>query len=122
MRFSKVAVTPQGMFVREGDPSQNSKATKTALDKIGAVQFSIPPRSPDLNPIGNAFNLVEKKLSSDTVKYSLSNKSYAKFVETVEGTLLSYPIEPIDIIKSMPKRISQVIQSKSHRLKYRKHL
>ena len=122
MRFSKVAVTPQGMFVREGDPSQNSKATKTALDKIGAVQFSIPPRSPDLNPIGNAFNLVEKKLSSDTVKYSLSNKSYAKFVETVEGTLLSYPIEPIDIIKSMPKRISQVIQSKSHRLKYRKRL
>ena len=50
------------MFVQDGDPSQNSKAAKTALDKIGAVQFSIPPRSPDLNPIENAFNLVEKKI------------------------------------------------------------
>ena len=107
------------MFSQDGDPSQNSKAAKTALDKIGAVQFSIPPRSPDLNRIANAFNLVKKKLSSDAVKYSISKESYAKFVERVENTLLSYPIEPIDnIIKSMPKRISQVIQSKGHRLKY----
>ena len=41
------------VFVQDGDPTQNSKAAKTALDKIGAVQFSIHPRSPDLNPIKN---------------------------------------------------------------------
>ena len=81
--------------------------------KIGAVQFSIPPRSLDLNPIENAFNLVEKKFGSDAVKFSISKESYAKFVERVENTLLSYPREPIDnIIKSMPKRISHVIQCK----------
>ena len=55
------------MFVQDGDPSQNSKAAKTALDKISAVQFSASPRSLDLNPIENVFNLMEKKLSSDTV-------------------------------------------------------
>ena len=65
------------VFVQDGGPSWNSKAAKTALDKIGGVQFSIPPRSPDLNPIENAFNLVEKKLSSDAVKYSISKESYA---------------------------------------------
>ena len=48
------------MFVQDGDPSQNSKAAKTALSKIGAVQFSIPPRSPDLNPIENVFNQWKK--------------------------------------------------------------
>ena len=107
------------VFVQDGDPSQNSNTAKTALDKIGAAQFSIPPRSPDLNPIENAFNLVKKKVSSDAVKYSISKKSYAKFVQRVENTLLCYHIEAIDdIIKSMPKRISQVIQSKSHCLKY----
>ena len=107
------------VFVQDGDPSQNSNTAKTALDKIGAAQFSIPPRSPDLNPIENAFNLVEKKVSSDAVKYSISKKSYAKFVQRVENTLLCYPIEAIDdIIKFMPKRISQVTQSKSHCLKY----
>ena len=71
----------RNVFVQDGDPSQNSKAAKTALSKIGAVQFSIPPRSPDLNPIENVFNLVEKKLSSDAVKYPISKESYAKFVE-----------------------------------------
>ena len=100
------------MFIQDGDRSQNFKAAKTALDKIGAVQFSIPASSPDLNPIKNDFNLVQKKLSSDAVKYSIYRESYAKFVEGVENTLLSYPIEPIDnVIKSMLKTISQVLQS-----------
>ena len=75
------------MFVQDGDPSQNSKAAKTALDKIGAVQFSIYPRSLDLNPIESVFNLVEQKLSSDAVKYSISKESYATFVERIEKTL-----------------------------------
>ena len=83
------------VFVQDNDLSQNSKATKTDLDNIGAVQFSIPPHSPDLNPIENASNLVNKKSSSDAVKYSVSKKSYAKFVKRAENTLLSYSIELI---------------------------
>ena len=107
------------MVVQDGNLSQNSKAAKTALDKIGSVQFSIPPRSPDLSSIENAFNLVETKSSSDSVKYSISKQSYAKFGERVENTLLSYLIEPIDnIIKTMPNRISKAIESKDHRLKH----
>ena len=97
----------------------NSKADKTALDKIGAVQFHTPLQSPDLNPIENTFNLVEKKLSNDAVKYSIPKESYAKFFERVQNTLLSYPIQHIDnIIKSMQKITSLVIQSKTHRWKY----
>ena len=120
IQIFRISCNPTGnVFVQDGDPSQNSKAAKTALDKIGAVQFSIRPRSPDFNPIKNVFNLVEKKSSSDAVKDSISKETYAKFVERVENTLLNYPVEPIDnIIKSMPKRISQVIQNKGHRLKY----
>ena len=110
----KSSCNPAGnVFVQVGDPSQNSKAAKTALEKIGAVQFSIPPRSPDLNPIENVFNLVEKKLGNDAVRHSISKETYARFVERVENTLLSYPVEPIDnIIKCMSKRISQVIKCK----------
>ena len=111
------------VFVQDGNPSQNSKDAKTTLHRTGAVQFSIPPCNPDLNPIENIFNLVGKKLSCDAVKYSISKESFAKFVERIEKTLLSYPTEPVDnIIKSMSKRISQVTQSKGHRLKYWKLL
>ena len=61
LEIFKSSCNPTGnVFVQDDDPSQNSKAAKTALAKIGAVQFSIPPRSPDLNPIENAFNLVKK--------------------------------------------------------------
>ena len=45
------------MFAEDGDPCQNSRAAKTALDKITAVQFSISPRSRNLNPIENVFKL-----------------------------------------------------------------
>ena len=114
-RFSSAG----NVFVQDGDPSQISKTAKTTLDKMGAVQFSKPPHSPDLNPIENSFNLVEKKLSGNAVKYSISKESYAKFVVKVENTLFSYLIEAIyNIIKSIPKRISQVMQSNGHRLKY----
>ena len=107
------------MFVQDGDPGQNSKAAKTAVDKFGAVQFRMRPHSLDLNAIENAFNLVEKKLSIDVVKYFISKESYAKFVERVQSTRFGYPIEPINnITESMPKGISQVIQSKDYRLKY----
>ena len=48
----KSSCKPTGnVFVQDGDPTQNS--AKTALDKIGAVQFSIHPRSPGLNLIKN---------------------------------------------------------------------
>ena len=104
------------MFLQDGDPSQNSKAAKTTLDKIGAVQFTIPLRSPDLHPIENAFNLVEIK--SNSVQ---SNIPFPKRVMQSLGkelkTVLSYPIVPIDnIIKPMLKIVSQVIQG--YLLKY----
>ena len=51
--FKKSCNPIANLFVKDGDPSQSSKATKTALDKIGAVQFSIPIRSPDFSPIKN---------------------------------------------------------------------
>ena len=117
--FKKSCNTAGNVIVQAGDPCQNSKAAKTAIDKMGPLQFSIPPHSPDLNPIENVFDLVTKKLSSHAVKHSIFKETYAKLVESVENTYLSYTAEPIDnIIKSMPKRISQVIQSKGHRLEY----
>ena len=117
--FKSSCSTKCNAFVQDGDPSQNSKATKTTLNKIGAVQCSIPPHIPDLSPVENAFNFVEKKLRSDAVRNPISKENYEKFVKRVENTLLYYLIEPIDsFIKSMPKRISQNIQRKGHLLKY----
>lgn len=48
------SVNPEGrLFLQDGDPRQNSKAAKDALDEKNTTMFSIPPRSPDCNPIEN---------------------------------------------------------------------
>ena len=57
--FKSICNPAGNVFVQDGGLSQNSKAAKTAVDKFGAVQFSIRPHSLDRNPIENAFNLVE---------------------------------------------------------------
>ena len=64
--MTKKCPNPKGkLFLQDGDPSQNSCKARSAWDKIGARKFSIPARSPDLNPIKNIFHIGKKKLNQD---------------------------------------------------------
>ncbi len=47
------------------DPSQRSKIAWKAMNKAGATLFTIPPRSPDLNPIENLFHIVKNSAGYD---------------------------------------------------------
>ncbi len=47
------------------DPSQRSKTAWKAMNKAGATLFTIPSRSPDLNPIDNLFHVVKKSAGYD---------------------------------------------------------
>ena len=47
------------LFTMDNDPSQTSKAAKSALEDIQAQMKEISPRSPDFNPIENIFHLVK---------------------------------------------------------------
>ena len=107
--FNK-SVNPTGkLFLQDGDPSQNSKKSKTALDEVGSRQFSIPPRSPDLNPIESIFNVVKQKLRVDAFEKKIEIEKFTDFWKRVKDTLLNTPIHVIDkTIKSMNKRISLV--------------
>ena len=60
--FKKCPNLKGKLFLQDGDPSQNSCKARSAWDKIGAGKFSIPTRSPDLNPMKNIFQIVKKKL------------------------------------------------------------
>ena len=57
--FEKKANLKQKLFLQYGDPGQNSKKAKVALDSIGAEIFSIPPRIPNMNPIEDIFNIAK---------------------------------------------------------------
>lgn len=47
------------LFLQDGDPSQNSRKAQDAIAAIGARKFTIPARSPDLNPIETFFTMLK---------------------------------------------------------------
>jgi transposase len=107
------------LFLQDGDPSQNSAQAKRAFDDVNARMFSIPPRSPDLNPIENVFNCIKADLKQQALDNEITNENLESFTERCRQTLLDYPIENINnTILSMPKRIDLVIELKGQRTKY----
>ena len=65
---------PRGkLFLQDRDPGQNSLKAKNTIFEIGARMFSVPPRSPDINPI---FHLVKKQLNRDVLKQNITEESY----------------------------------------------
>ena len=87
----EVSPNPTGkLFLQDGDPSQNSKAAKAAMDSIGCRLFTIPPRSPDLNPIENIFHLIGKVLKKDALASNMQYESFDNFCERVERTCWNF--------------------------------
>ena len=80
LRYLKIVlIRPGKRFVQDGDPSQNSAAARRAFSQVGAFTFSIPPRSPDLNPIENLFHLVSKQLQKDALDMQITRETFAQF-------------------------------------------
>lgn len=114
------STNPKGkLFLQDGDPSQNSKLAREAMDTVGCRLFKIPARSPDLNPIENTFNNIRSQMRKEAVQKRICNETFQQFCRRVQKTILDYNVDIIDrTIESMPKRIDQVIKTKGLRLKY----
>lgn len=107
------------LFLQDGDPSQNSKVVMDAVEKIPCQLFSIPPRSPDLNPIENIFHLAGKALKKDALNRNIVKETYEQFTDRIKHTLLNFSSDTISrTIASMSKRIDAIIKAKGQRIKY----
>ena len=111
---------PKGkLFLQDGDPSQNSRVAMEALAKIGGRKFSIPPRSPDLNPIENIFNIAKRRMRKEAMEKEITYETYPAFIKRIKTTFKGIGTGIIDrTIESMNKRIDLVIQRKGARIKY----
>lgn len=107
------------LFLQDGDPAQNSRKALDAMFDVGARKFSIPARSPDLNPIENVFNNVKAQLRDDAFTKNIKWEDYPQFCKRVNHLLLNFPSTVIDkTIASMEKRINVLIKAKGQRIKY----
>ena len=86
------------LFLQDGCPVQNSAAALKTMKKVKADEFSIPPRSPDLSPKENFFNLISKKLNDDALDSMITSESYDQFSKRVKFTIENYSIEEIEKI------------------------
>ena len=106
-------------WIQDGDPSQNSAKARRALEGIDARLVSIPPRSPDLNPIENVFALVKKELRAQVLTKDIDRESFDEFVLRVKATLYSTsPTKINTVIDSMNNRMSRIIVRKGGRIEY----
>lgn len=110
---------PRKVFLQDNDPSQTSKAALRAMAAIGAEQFFIPPRSPDLNPVENLFHLVKKKLAEDAVEREIRYESIEEFEKRVISTIHEVAALHMDkTILTMTKRIHEIVKSGGARCAY----
>ena len=117
--FENSANSRGKLFLQDGDPSQNSKVARDAMEDVGARKFSIPARSPDLNPIENVFHNVKDKLREDAINENIVHETYEQFCERVKKTLMDFNPDVVDrTIESMPKRVEMIIKRKGQRIKY----
>ena len=107
------------LFVQDDDSSQNSKAAAKEWQERKTKLLSIPPHTPDINPIENMFNLIDRKPKNDAIEQNIIQETYEQFSTRVQNTLENYPIAEIDkIINTMPKIMHQIINCNGGRLRY----
>ena len=114
------SIDPRGKrFLMDGCPRQNCKKAMDAIDEVNAKLFSIPSRSPDLNPIENFFHLINNELRRQVLEENIMKETFESFSARVKETMLNFPIATIDkLIESMAKRIDLVLRSEGMRIKY----
>ena len=110
--FEKSANPKGKLFLQDGDPRQNSKKAKIALDAVDCRQFFIPARSPDANPIENFFNVIRIKLAEDAIQLNFIQEDFKTFSSRVKNTICSYPTEYINkTIESMNTRMKLIVEA-----------
>lgn len=89
------------------------------MARCNSELLKIPPRSPDLNPIENIFNIVLKKLEKDALEGGITRELYEEFGHRVQRTIYNISQELINkTIESMNGCIAEIIRSNGERLKY----
>ena len=65
--FEKANKGDSKLWIQDGNQSQNCTLARCSWLALGAELLSIPPRSPDINPIENFFKLVKDRLAKDAI-------------------------------------------------------
>lgn len=100
-------------FQQDNDPKHSSKVLKQVFNDEQIPVLKWPSQSPDLNPIENLWETVDRKLRTRTY----SNKD--DLLAGLQEQWVNLDMNIIDkLIESMPRRCQAVIDNNSYFTKY----
>lgn len=101
-------------FQHDNDPKHASKIVKDFLQESQISVLKWPSQSPDINPIENLWEILDRKIRNLN---TYSNK--ASLYDAIVNAWNSIPRETIDaLINSMPRRCAEIIKNKGYAIKY----
>lgn len=100
-------------FQQDNDPKHSSKVLKQVFNDEQIPVLKWPSQSPDLNPIENLWEIVDRKLRTRTY----SNKD--DLLAGLQEQWVNLDMNIIDkLIESMPRRCQAVIDNNGYFTKY----
>lgn len=101
------------VFQQDNDPKHTSKLLKRFFEENDIQMLSWPSQSPDLNPIENIWDELDRKVPQN------KRKSLNEFRTSLFETWRSIGHEIVEkLIKSIPKRLKLVIDAKGGPINY----
>ena len=108
-------VYEEQMFKHDGAKIHTSKETREWMEETGVIYESWPPRSPDMNPIENAWSWLARAVYSEKPVY----KNVKELKKAIFKAWDEMPISFINsLIESMPSRMIKVIQKNGGAIDY----
>lgn len=101
------------IYQHDNDPQHTAKIVKQWFNDNNVRVLKWPPQSPDLNPVENLWEIVEKKIRSKNISNCDS------LYQEIENAWMSMDADVIsNLIDSMSKRCEAVIGNKGYWTKY----
>lgn len=108
-----MGLTGDYIFTQDNDPKHTAHNTRLWLLYNTPKYMQTPPQSPDINPIENLWDVLDQKIR----QRSISNKNDLKTALLEEWANISRTVTE-NLVKSMPRRIEEVIKRKGGPTKY----
>jgi transposase len=111
--YQKFFPRGQWYFQQDNDPSHTCGAAKRWLHTHGVTVLDFPPWSPDLNPIEDVWPMLERAVDTHNATDEAELEAAVKAEwERISSDFLA------SLAHSMPKRLTQVIENKGHKIHY----